>query len=645
MRALDPGRAGWAAVWMVALLVCAPVARAEPLVDMERPRTSLTFAYDWTDESLHGPSIDRVQRVRLSRAGLKISTKGYVYHRDFLRYFLRLHPEWHAQTATGTVSRNDRAGFLGYLVNADVLEHKRLGLNLSTQRRRAEFSSSLSPNRITRASAHRASLHLRSRILPSSLNWELNHNRSENFYVADETSRALRLESRYPGRENNAFLQLADIRQERRVDGSVSRVDSLQGALGGHLTLAEDWHLNGSVISNRNDSGVTDLNYLMATTRLDGRHTEHLSSHYQVQFNRRDTGGFRSDGSIAEAGLRHRLFENLTTTATVRASETDQSIGRTSLHEAGVHFNYVRRIPWGRVGATHGQRLYLDEHDITSPLTPVFDESHTLTGVTPSYLTHPFVDGTTVQVTDLTGTIVYTPGIDYTLTVVGSSTGVVRDPLGGIASGQQVLVDYSYASQLPYTVTRRTIHTGVTLELWEAVHLFAQTDTSDISLRSGVTPTNIGDDRVTLLGTEVQVRSSTTRLEFEDRHTAVTPSTRLLVREQVRFPVGRKSAGGASAERVMFRYPGTGEWTMQYSLSGDLRRPVFQSGTVEVRATLRDTRGTLQRSSLGQFSAMWKWRLGDWNGSLGVDTLRERNDLAAQTRSRDRIVLQAARVF
>jgi len=647
-----PGRSNPALTTLLTLAVLAfpgiRAALAEPFLEMARPQASLTFGQEWSNETLRSPLLSRTQRVLLWRTGLKFSTHGSIYHRKFLRYTLRLHPEWNAQTASGTVARNDRSWFLGYLVNGELLERKRVGLSLSSQQRRGGFTSSLSSSRVTRSSNHRASLRLRARKLPTTLTWDRNDIHMESVYTSRETSHAVRLDSRYPGRENSGFLRVADIRQARRVDGSVAQVDVLQGSVGGRLTLGEDWHLNSSVVSNRSDSGALDLRYLVATTRLDARHGENLTSHFQIQRNDRRTGTFRSDSTVAEMGLEHQLFENLTTTVNARTAANNQSIGDSRLHEAGVHFNYVRRIPWGQMGATHGQRLYLDNTGITSPITPVFNEEHTLTGTTPSFLTLPNVDrsmGATFEVTDLTGTIVYLEGIDYTVITVGNATGVVRDPVGGIASGQLVLVDYSYASQLPYTVMRRAVHTGASLDLWQTVRLFARVDSSDIHLRSGTTPTSIGDDRSSLVGTEVRWKRSTTRLEFEDRDTVVTPFTRLSFRERVQFPVGNKASGGVNAERVASRYPGTGQWTTEHGLSGDLRLPLFGAGSVEVRAALRNTRGTLQRNRLSQLSALWAWRLGDWNGSLGVDTLRERDRRAVQFRSRDRIMLQAARVF
>ncbi len=626
-------------------LVCATPAFAEHYFDMERPKVTLNVAYELTDESISDPFLVRTQRIRLIRPELRISTRGWVYHPAFLRFSLRLQPEWRDQVVKGSSPRTDRSRFMGYLLDTDFLRDKRVGLTVFTERHRSEFSSTLAPDRVTRLENSRATVILRTLVLPTTLTFEHKDTETENFFSARETSRTVRLESRYPGRKNSVFLRLENIRQDRTVQTSVVHVDSRQGSLSGTLALGESYHLNVSIVTNSSDSELLRLRYLLATTRLDAHHTDNLNSTYQLQVNQRRSGAFSSDTVLASASVEHQLYENLVTTLDARLSDNDQSIGRVRLNEVGLGFRYTRPIPWGKIGVTHRQRVQLEDNDITSALTPVLNEAHTLTGTTPSFLSRTNVGVGSVVVTDLTGVVVYALGIDYTLVVVGDTLGVVRDPLGGIASGDQVLVSYSFASQMPFSVMRRSIHSGATLELWEALRLFASLDNAINELRSGTWPTDTGNDRIMRLGAELKWNWSTTRMEYEDRGTTVTPTTRKRFGEHVQLAFGNEWSAGLSGDRVETGFTGTGQWITEHRLSGDMRRRVFERGMVELKAALRKTWGTLQHSQARQLTARWSWQFGDWTGSLGVDSLNERDDLAAQIRDRQRVMMQATRVF
>lgn len=626
-------------------LVWAPVVRAEQYFNMERPDATLHIVYELTDESISNPFFLRAQRIRLVRPELTVSTRGWVYHPAFLRYTLRLKPEWQDQAITGTNPRTDRSRFMGYLLDTDFFKDKRVGLTLFSERHRTEFSSSLAPRRVTRLENSRVTMIVRTALFPTNLSLEYRDTETDDFYSARENTRTVRLESRYPGRENSASLRLADVREDRTVGGAVVHVDSRQGSLNGTLALGEPYRLHASIVTNRSHSELLRLRYLLATTRLDARHTEHLNSHVQLQLNQHRAGAVTSDTTIASVSVNHQLYENLTTTVDFRRSDSDQNIGRIRFSEAGLGFRYTRPIPWGTVGATHSQRVQLEDNDISSPLTPVINETHTLTGTTPSFLARPNVDTASVVVTDLTGVIVYTLGTDYTLVVVGNTVGVARETLGGIADGQQVLVSYSFTSQLPFSVMRRAIHSGATLDLWEALRLFTSVDQAINDLRSGTWPTDTGNDRIVRLGAELKWKWSTTRVEYEDRGTVVSPMTRKLIGERVQFALADQLSVGFGGERVETGYTGTGQWLSERRLSGDLRRRLLENGTVEMTATRRNTRGTLQQIQTRQLLLRWSWRFGEWTGSFVMDSLNEKDGLAMQARDRDRVTIQATRVF
>jgi hypothetical protein len=82
----------------------------------------------------------------------------------------------------------------------------------------------------------------------------------------------------------------------------------------------------------------------------------------------------------------------------------------------------------------------------------VFDEPHILEGAIFVELSNEFVNLDSVVVTNVSNTMIFEPGQDYSLVGVGTRTEIGRLPFGVIADGDTVLVDYSYVPE-PSTAT------------------------------------------------------------------------------------------------------------------------------------------------------------------------------------------------
>lgn len=226
------------------------------------------------------------------------------------------------------------------------------------------------------------------------------------------------------------------------------------------------------------DAAPQDSDELLANLSFNAQHRPNLSSYYDFSYDHFEMGEFESDAGIGQAGLQHRLYESLTSTATVRGSdyETSDSVndGYTRRYGAGLSEDYTKWLTSEhrlRLGAA----VFVDHTDQQSIGTAI-NERHLISpageGGAPSpfsfFLNLPNVNPLSIVITDERDSPPYfVPGFDYDVSVVGSRTLItwLRPP--GPGTPTSVLVDYE-AEPTPGgeydTITQNYM---VRFELWK----------------------------------------------------------------------------------------------------------------------------------------------------------------------------------
>jgi hypothetical protein len=114
----------------------------------------------------------------------------------------------------------------------------------------------------------------------------------------------------------------------------------------------------------------------------------------------------------------------------------------------------------GRLSLDLAGSYLLTERDVPPGLTSVFEERHIFTDARPVILENLDVVTSTIVVTDDTGSILFTKGIDYSVEKLGRRTEIRRIPLGDIPEGDPVLVSYDSEIAGPFKVGGRPISFG-----------------------------------------------------------------------------------------------------------------------------------------------------------------------------------------
>ncbi len=159
---------------LMLFLTSGDVALAETPYAFTRPVVDLLLEYRKENEYRNSPQIGaRWEDTDTFWQRLELTSQGWLYDPDFIKFNISLQPEWKQQdlTATSDYSRKDDNRFLGYFLHAHVLRQKAHSLKLYLRNSRNEFTSSLSHDNVTDTEIARAIWLIDSALLPTSCHW------------------------------------------------------------------------------------------------------------------------------------------------------------------------------------------------------------------------------------------------------------------------------------------------------------------------------------------------------------------------------------------------------------------------------------------------------------------------------------------
>jgi hypothetical protein len=214
----------------------------------------------------------------------------------------------------------------------------------------------------------------------------------------------------------------------RGIDHTFSLADSET------LGSREQMRLVSSASYSLRESDLQPSDEAIAGANLTIDHRENLSSLYDVNFDRYSSGSFASDNLAGSAALRHKLYESLTSTLSLRGADYQASdrlsSGFTHRYGLGLAENYSKRL-------SEDHRLLIDgsvlgEHVDQQNNSTVENEAHTFTaafgGAPPNsfFLNLTQVDPTSIQVWSVGRSRLFLEGIHYRIFQDGALTRIER---------------------------------------------------------------------------------------------------------------------------------------------------------------------------------------------------------------------------
>jgi len=618
-----------------------------PLFYMERPTATLDSRYEVDEEERRGPFIEQTRKSTTTREKLELRTRGYVYHPALLVYSIGLRPEFkrqHTET-TGTDIPKDDAKFLGYFVDMTVLQLKPYTVNLFASKERGDFKTSLAPDVATESSLFRGRLLLKYPILPTTVTLERSESRYENFFSSLEKADTARIESSHKTDASRTAFKTESVRQTRSIGASGFTTERSDTTISNIYTPKRGLTLTSSARLGTNSSELFDFTTTNVSAGLALRHTEKFSARYDLRLDKREGKDFSSDSRSASAGLTHLLYENLTTSLNAFGTQSRLSAGDLDAYGGNLSFFYRRRIPWGYLSVNLGRSGRIEDDRRTGAFTEVRGETLNLTGTTAALLTNTNADVPSIVVTNAAETIIYVENIDYVVSVVGRSVAIARTPFGGIADGQQVLVNYRYQALPPAKTAITTDNFGFDLSLWSSLRLYYQRGRSKQKLLSDTRSFEPFDDTVERVGGELHWKWSTTRVEVEDRDTTRTPTKHRMAQQVLSFQPTRDLSFGFSVDYSELTLKETGDVTQSSGARANLRWRPSPTAWLSVEALAQRSRGRVQDTDRKGLTAVYEWTYFAWQPSLRYLLLDERNGLTGDALKRQTLLFQVRREF
>ena len=627
-------------------LMCSAKAEIDYLV--ERPIVKLSLDYQKKDENRSGPGVaPRSEQTDTFWQRLEFRSRGWMYHPDLLLFSFGLEPQWKQQdtTATGSFSRDDKDNFLGYFVDAHVLRQKLHSFKVFLRQSRNEFSSTLSPDNITETDIARAVWLFNNEPLPTTLTFEKNNTKFEDFFSTRDDSDILRLESKHTSDKHQFNLLSEYVDQVRQIDAQIIDVERFLTNISSTYALSDRARLASTIFNLKSNSDVSDTKSFLWSERLMLEHSPNLRSDYIARYDTRQDENFRSDARYLSGAVEHQLYENLRTRFEIYTSNDKFDDGEVDINEADLDFRYMRKIPVGILTINNGYAYRVEDNKIDADSSQVIGERHTLVGTSPEILTRTNIELSSIVVTDISRTTTYIEGLDYVLNVVGDSVTIERRPFGRIANGETVLVDYNFAPRAPFETDRRSARFSVNLNLWRMLRLHYNFSRIKEDLISGTRPSDLSNDRIQRVGANLHWRWSSTTADYELRDTVRTPLERLRFQQTFAFRVTRSLSFGLSAAYAETDFKEDGSDTRTVGFAGNLRWNLGRWGQFEVDAYSRDIDGESQETESDGLISMWSVRYGDWNGYVRYEKIDETDSLTAQDRDRRLVTVHIARLF
>lgn len=197
------------------------------------------------------------------------------------------------------------------------------------------------------------------------------------------------------------------------------------------------------------------------TYRLDEQlrlyHSDRLDSHYDATIEDRTIQGQEQQFLRGVAGVRHRLFDSLTSTGSIGVNRLDvQDVFTSDGMFVTAGLDYTKKVPLGRLDAS--MSLVFDTQDNSergSSLT-VVNEPHTFNDPFPLTIARRNIVESSVRVTAASGFPEYQEGPDYTMQWFPDRVELTRVVGGAIADGETVLVSYEIGPEPGNTLDTNT---------------------------------------------------------------------------------------------------------------------------------------------------------------------------------------------
>lgn len=477
------------------------------------------------------------------RESMTISTKGWVYHPDLMTFRLAFTPQWQQESFRRSQSpslstesdQSENATIMAFDTGATLFNEKPLSVDLFASRKAEQIDFSNIRDSDIDSQRWGARLNYASPILPTSLSFTHHRSDQSGFYRSIEDRNEARLTLQHLAARSVTRLSLvhdhADGTTYTALGDSDVRIRATSAELTNAFFITDEPgpKLDSRLYGIRSEYNALDYDTRQISENLYWPHTKNLQTRYFATYSDRRFDDSDQTETCLGAGLTHLFRDRLTTTFNTSATMSDFSDSGENLYHSDLGLRYRHPFPWGSIefGAAYdysvtnrrgGQNIIPTELRLT------------LSTGTDSYLNHDNIITDSIMITDISGTVMYTLNIDYTIETLGTDVRISRTLTGAIADGQQVMARYNYRLDAGFDDSRFGQSYQIHLNLWSFLFLTYNHDRLDQSIESGRAPYDSRKDVINTIRLGLVSKWSETRLLYQkqDRNNGNSMDTRSL---------------------------------------------------------------------------------------------------------------------
>lgn len=526
-------------------LICSRIAFAAPVLHFERPQLGLELAYEVEEEEHKSALSDSRNLSHEFKERMTLQTRGWIYHPALCKLTLRFEPEWTQATETQDEQTEQKYDDYSpaYFMDATFLESKPYNLYLFGQRNQTTINSAFAHRNETETDSYGGSLRYKSPRLPMDLSYTHLESEQTGFYISTEKSDDWRLYVAHYAEQSTTRLSSVYTDKERNIQGFTTHSSTSDSEIRNYYDFGTEKtvQLESDITYRRTESDLYETSNWRFNELLDWEHSPTLKTAYLANYNRIESNGFDSQSTSVDAQLTHLLYENLTTNLGVQAEANEYGEDTEAIYGARLNMRYLRDIPGGTLTAQVGQSYEATFRDYEQQFAQVIDEQQVLSDSLVTLLNQENVVLDSIEVTDLTGAIVYVSGVDYTLTPIDTFVRIRRSPFGAIIDGQTVLISYRYERSPDYDDGLYDQSYSLALYLWSIFSVNYRYQHARQRILSGVAPDHPIDDTTESGAVRLDFGWSDTRLSYTDSQKSSGISTlRWRAEETLRFHPSRR---------------------------------------------------------------------------------------------------------
>lgn len=256
---------------------------------------------------------------------------------------------------------------------------------------------------------------------------------------------------------------------------------------------ANEYHLSSALALNRSSytvgpDALAEVKDFSLGLDLRGRHSDELqtSVRYNISSSKQDEQSMVQNS--VNAGLNYRFSPDLSVTLAARGEGNRGSQFSSTLYAVDGAAQYRRTLPLGMLTAVFNSAYSKRDQQEVGLQTKMLGERLNLTSSNFATLSKPQIADGSVVVRNTTRTQVFMEGSDYLLSQVGLETRIQRLIGGNILDGQEVLIDYAFASGGSYASAQFDNALHLSWSYKSYLNVFMRYQTSEPRLDAG-TPT------------------------------------------------------------------------------------------------------------------------------------------------------------